>query len=181
MNHFEKRESGEEAYKGNLLHIVKDVVRLENGASAVREVVRHPGAVCIGAVTEKNEIYLVRQFRYPFGRELLELPAGKLEPGEEPLSAAKRELGEEAGVLAQEYCSLGEYYPAAAYSDEVIFCFGAKGLSPCQMNLDEDEFLTPIKLPMDQAVRMAEEGEICDGKTCVAILRLQALRKKGAF
>ena len=181
MEHYEKELESREIYQGKVLHVFEDVVELENGERATREVVRHQGAVCIAAVTEDDMVYLVRQFRYPMGRELLELPAGKLEKGEEPLAAAMRELGEEAGVLADQWVSLGEYFPAAAYTDEVIHCFGARGLKPCRMALDEDEFLTPLKMPLEQAAAMAEEGALSDGKTCVAVLRLRALRRAGKF
>ena len=156
MEHYEKELESREIYQGKVLHVFEDVVELENGERATREVVRHQGAVCIAAVTEDDMVYLVRQFRYPMGRELLELPAGKLEKGEEPLAAAMRELGEEAGVLA-------------------------RGLKPCRMALDEDEFLTPLKMPLEQAAAMAEEGALSDGKTCVAVLRLRALRRAGKF
>lgn len=181
MEHRESLRQSRQRFSGEVLRLYEDTVELENGKTATREVIRHRGAVCIAAVTEEGGVYLVRQFRYPMGKELWELPAGKLEPGEAPLEAAERELGEEAGVSAQELYSLGDYYPAAAYSDEVIHCYAARGLSPCQMALDEDEFLTPEIFPMEKLVSMVLEGEICDGKTCVAVMRLWAWQQRGAW
>ena len=103
MKHFEKTLSSDTVYEGEVFTVTRDRVELENGACAFREVVHHRGGACVAALTEKGEVLIVRQFRYPYKEELLELPAGKLEAGEAPLSAAKRELREEAGVTADHY------------------------------------------------------------------------------
>ncbi len=154
-------------------------MELENGRTSTREVVHHHGGACIAALTENDEIYLVRQFRYAFGQELWELPAGKLEKGEDPFEAARRELGEECGLTAEHFVDLGPVYPTVGYCTEIIYCWAATGLSPCGMHLDEDEFLTPEKVPFDRAVEMVLSSEIRDGKTVAALLKIKALRDAG--
>lgn len=178
MSHFERTLARETMYEGRVFTVTRDEVELENGQRSVREIVHHHGGACIAALTEQGEIYLVRQFRYAFGEELWELPAGKLEPGEDPLEAARRELAEECGLTAQTYTDLGAFYPTVGYCSEVIYTWMATGLSACPMQLDEDEFLTPAKLPFEQAVKMVFTGEIKDGKTIAALLKIKALRER---
>lgn len=179
MAHYEKRLEGETIYQGKVFRVERDKVELENGNTSIREIVRHNGGACIAALSDEDEVYMVRQFRYAFGKELWELPAGKLEKGEDPFAAAKRELEEECGLVARHFTDLGEFYPTVGYCSEIIYTWLATGLSPCPMHLDEDEFLTPEKLPFDQALAMVLDGRIKDGKTVAAILKIDALRRQG--
>ena len=179
MAHFEKKLNSETRFEGRVFTVTLDRVELENGRTSTREVVHHHGGACVAALTEENEVYLVRQFRYAFGQELWELPAGKLEKGEDPFEAAKRELGEECGLTAERFVDLGPVYPTVGYCTEIIYCWAATGLTPCDMHLDEDEFLTPEKIPFDRAVEMVLSGEIKDGKTVAALLKIKALRDAG--
>ena len=181
MKHFEKTLSSDTVYEGEVFTVTRDRVELENGACAFREVVHHRGGACVAALTEKGEVLIVRQFRYPYKEELLELPAGKLEAGEAPLSAAKRELREEAGVTADHYIDLGRYYPTCGYCGEVIYLYGAKGLHFTDAAPDEDEFLTLGAMPLEELCENCLSGEVPDGKTAVCALRLKHVLEKGAF
>lgn len=178
MSHSETQLESRTVFEGRVITVTFDKVRLENGAESTREVVHHHGGACIAALTGEDEIYLVRQYRYALGQELWELPAGKLEKGEDPFEAAKRELAEECGLVAEHYTDLGEFYPTVGYCSEIIYTWLATGLSPCAMHLDEDEFLTPEKLPFREAVAMVLDGRIKDGKTVAAILKIDALRRQ---
>ena len=179
MEHTEKTLSVQEIFSGHVVRLTLDKVELENGRSAIREVVHHRGGACIAALTEKDELYLVRQYRYALGQELWELPAGKLEEGEDPFEAAKRELEEECGLKADQYIDLHPFYPTVGYCSEVIYTWLARGLHPVPMHLDEDEFLTPTKMPLEEVCRMVLEGEIRDGKTVAAVLKIKALKEAG--
>ena len=138
----ERQQTSEEIFDGKVLHVFKDNVELPNGGSAVREVVRHIGAVCIVPVKDDGNIILERQFRYVTGQVLTEIPAGKLDFTDEvPLDAAKRELKEETGYTAENWTELGIFYPTPAYSDEKITMFLATGLTGGEQKLDKDEFL----------------------------------------
>ena len=179
MEHTEKTLSVQEIFSGHVVRLTLDKVELENGRSAMREVVHHRGGACIAALTEKDELYLVRQYRYALGQELWELPAGKLEEGEDPFEAAKRELEEECGLNADQYIDLHPFYPTVGYCSEVIYTWLARGLHPVPMHLDEDEFLTPTKMPLEEVCRMVLDGEIRDGKTVAAVLKIKALKEAG--
>ncbi|MDO5601479.1 MAG: NUDIX hydrolase [Oscillospiraceae bacterium] len=179
MAHFEKKLSEKTIYEGRVITLTTDQALLENGKTALREVVHHPGGACVAALTEDRQVYMVRQYRYAVGEELWELPAGKLEKGEDPFEAAKRELGEEVGVTADEYIDLGRFYPTVGYCNEVIYCWAAKGLHTVPLHPDEDEFLTPCKMPLDEAAQLALSGEIRDGKTVAMLLKLKLLCDTG--
>lgn len=170
----EIQKSSQFLYDGQVLHVYRDVATLPDGSEGVREVVRHIGAVAIVALTDDGRIVLERQFRYPVDRVVIELPAGKLDDrNEDRLEAAKREFCEETGYTADEWVSLGDYLPAAAYSDERLTIYLAKGLHRGEQSLDEDEFLEVFLLPFEEAVRQCADGRICDGKTVTGILRAQ--------
>ena len=173
--HFEKTLSSEVLFEGRVVTLTKDVALLENGETSIREVVHHHGGACIVPYFEDGTICMVRQFRYAMQQELWELPAGKLEKGEDPFEAAKRELGEECGLTADKYTSLGEFYPTVGYDTEIIYTWVATGLHETRMHLDADEFLTPDRVPLDKAYEMVMSGEIRDGKTIAGILKLKAL------
>ena len=179
MKLFEKTLTSETKFEGRIIKVLRDTVELENGKTSAREVVCHNGGVCVAALTEQNEVLLVRQFRYPYKEVLLELPAGKLEKGEDPFEAAKRELGEECGLTADHYTPLGEFYPTVGYDTEVIYMWAATGLHKTQMHLDDDEFLTPDRIPLAKAYEMVMRNEIKDGKTIAGVLKLKALVDEG--
>ena len=162
-------------YKGGILEVYHDTVMLENDNTAGRDVVKHSGGVCVVAVNENKEVYFVKQFRYPHGKVLLEIPAGKKEWGENPLECGMRELREEAGFTADEFISLGCLYPTPAYDTEVIYMYLAKGLHKAEQDLDEDEFLDVLTIPLDEAVKMVMNNEIEDAKTQLALLKASVL------
>lgn len=169
----------EEIFDGEVVHLFKDTVELPNGKGATREVIRHIGAVGIVPMTEEGKVIIERQFRYPLNRIITEIPAGKLDSKtEDRLEAAKRELEEETGFLADEWMELGDYYPAAAYCDERITLYLAKGLHKGIRNLDEDEFLNIEAVWLDELVDDIMAGKITDGKTQVALLKAWKLMKK---
>jgi ADP-ribose pyrophosphatase len=162
--------SGEEVFSGKLLRVRRDVVRLPDGTQAVREYVRHPGAAVMVALFEDGRVLLERQFRYPHGRDFLELPAGKLEPGEPHLDTAKRELLEETGYVAAEWRRLGVMHPSVGYTDEAIELFLAKGLTKKEARLDDGEFLEVLEVPLAEAIAMVRDGRITDAKSIAGLL-----------
>lgn len=172
MNLEEKTQSQSYVYKGKIINLRVDEALLPNGKTAGREVVEHPGGVCIAALTEQNELLFVRQFRYPYGEVLLELPAGKLSPGEDPLEAGKRELEEETGAAAKYYTDLGKLYPSPGYCGEVIHMYMATGLSHGAMHPDDDEFLEVERIPLKKAAQMVLDNEIRDAKTQAAVMKV---------
>lgn len=179
MNLRETPVEQEIKYEGRIIRLRVDKAQLPNGRIATREVVEHNGGVCIAALTEQRELLFVRQFRYPYQEVVLELPAGKIDKGEEPLACGKRELTEETGASAQQYRSLGRLYPSPGYCGEVIHLFLATGLSFGRMNPDEDEFLEVERIPLEKAVQMVLDNEVPDAKTQVAVLKTWALLQKG--
>lgn len=179
MAHFEEQLTSEVVYDGRVVHLTKDEVRLENGATGIREIVHHNGGACVVAVNEQREVYVVRQFRYATGCEMWELPAGKLEKGEDPFEAAKRELTEEVGVTADNWRDLGYFWPTVGYCTERIHMYLATGLHPAAMHLDEDEFLEPYRIPLEELVAKSLAGEIRDAKTVIGALKAKALLDAG--
>ncbi len=167
-------------FKGKILNLRVDIAGLPDGREAVREVVEHNGGVTVAALTDELELIFVRQFRYPYMEEVLELPAGKLEKGENPLEAGKRELREEGGVIAGQYINLGEFYPSPGYTNEVIYLYGARDLTEAEQELDDDEFLNVERIPLLKAVDMVLSGEIKDGKTQAAVMKLAMLIERKA-
>lgn len=164
--------TSEEIFDGQVVHLFKDTVELPNGKQATREAIRHIGAVAIVPLTEDGKVVVERQFRYPLDRVITEIPAGKLDSKtEDRLEAAKRELEEETGFTAKEWICLGDYYPAAAYCDERITMYLAKGLEKGTRNLDEDEFLNIREVPLKELVEDIMAGKIADGKTQAALMK----------
>jgi len=169
----EKRIAGERVFDGKLLKVHRDRVRLPDGGEGVREYIRHPGACAIVPLFDDGRVLLERQFRYPLGREFIEIPAGKLEPGEPPLETAKRELLEETGYAAGEWTRLGVIHPGIAYTDEAINLFLARKLLKKKRDLDQGEFLELVILPLTEAIAMIRDGRITDAKTVAALLLLE--------
>ena len=145
MKLYEKTLSSQSIFDGRIIHVHVDEVELENGKTAMREVVDHPGGVSVAVLTEKNELFFVRQFRYPFGEVTEELPAGKMDRGETHEAAARRELSEEVGCEAGELLYLGELLVSPGYSTEAIHMYLARELTHGAQHLDEDEFLEPVR------------------------------------
>lgn len=168
-----------EIFKGRVLRLVKDDITLPNGRKSVREVIRHKGAVCVVPVTDKGEVVIVKQYRYPFDEVLVEIPAGKLDTVDEiPLEAAKRELHEETGAVADSIKYLGAYYGSPAILDEKIYMYLAEGLHFGEQELDDDEFVETERIPLEKLCTMIMNGEVPDGKTQAAVLRAAVMLGK---
>ena len=178
MEYFETRLDGETKYSGVIVDVTLDHAALHTGERVKREVVHHPGGVTVLPVDENGMAYLVRQFRYPFGRMLLEAPAGKLEPGEDPRSAALRELSEETGLVCDELIDLGASLASPGYCTEVLHIYLALGLHAGECHPDQDEFLNVEKIPLHTLSRMVMDGEIDDAKTIVAVLKAEKYLSK---
>ena len=171
----EKTISSEEIFSGRILHIRRDTVELPGGGRSFREVVDHPGGVCVLALDDENRVLLVRQFRYPYEKVLTELPAGKLEIGEDPEQAALRELREETGAVPGTFQSLGELYPSPGYCGEIIRMYLARELTFGEAALDEGEFLNVERMDFARLVELVLSGEIRDAKTIAAALKTKLL------
>ena len=171
MDLMEKTLSSEKIFDGRIIHVHRDTIRLPDGGEATREVVDHPGGVCVLALDDENRALLVSQFRYPYGKVLREVPAGKLEYGEDPTEAAIRELKEETGAVAGDFRSLGELYPSPGYCGEIIRMYLARDLTFGETHLDEDEFLDLERVPFDKLVEQVLSGEIKDAKTIAVVLK----------
>jgi len=165
--------SQEELVRGKLLHVVRDTVRLPDGATATREYVRHPGAVLVVPLLDDGRLVLERQWRHPVAQVMIEFPAGKIDPGEPPLACARRELLEETGYTAREWAFAGRLHPCIGYSDEAIEVWFARGLAGGSRRLDDEEFLEVITATSVELLAWCRDGQVTDGKTLVAALWLQ--------
>ncbi len=172
----ETKLSSELIYDGRIIRVERDTVRLEDGTEATREVVRHPGGVCVLALTDEDEMLIVKQFRYPYKEITTELPAGKIEYGEDPELCGKRELLEECGCTPDNFTYLGLLYPTTAYNTEIIRMYLATGLHFDKQKLDAEEFLDFERVPFDEMLRRVMNDEIHDSKTQIAILKYAAIR-----
>ena len=179
MKTTETTASSRELFSGKILHMFHDEVILPDGGRAMREIVRHPGGVCIAALDDDNNLFFVRQFRYPYKEEVLELPAGKLEKGMTPLENGKRELLEETGTEGYSYISLGQVYPSPGYTDEIIHLYACRVSSVGESRPDEDEFLNVEKIPLDKALEMVLNNQIPDAKTQITVLKTKLLLDSG--
>lgn len=178
MDFFEKTIKSEYIFDGRVVRLRYDEVELPDGSRSNREIVEHYGGVAVAAITDEDEIFLVRQYRHPYGEVIYEIPAGKIEKGEDPFECGKRELKEEVGATADHYELLAVDYPSPGYCGEKIYIYYADGLHLGENELDEGEFLEVVKVPFDKAVEMVMKGEIPDSKTQIAILKLKLLRDK---
>ena len=160
-----------DVFEGKIMTVHVDDVRLPNGEEATREVVDHVDGAAVLALDEANRVLVVRQYRYVFGKVLDELPAGKLDPGEDPVTGALRELKEETGAEPETFLPLGKLLPAPGCYGETLHLFLAKGLKFSQQQLDPDEFLNVERVPFDEMVHRCMNGEIDDAKTVAAVLR----------
>ncbi len=177
----ETTTSSENIFDGVVLHVYRDDILLPDGKPAHREYIKHVGAVCVVPLTDEGEVICVRQYRYPFATVLLEIPAGKLDsPDEDPRLAALRELREETGAECKTLTYLGKYFGSPALIGETIHMYLAEGLSFGSLDLDEDEFLEVEKIPLSELVEEILEGNVPDGKTQAAVLRV-AMMKKGSM
>lgn len=172
----ERKLSREEVFRGRIVTVHVDTVSLPNGKTSTREVVDHPGGVAVLALDGENRVLAVRQYRYPFGRTLLEIPAGKLDrPGEDPREAGLRELREETGAVPGVCKSLGRVLPSPGCYGETLHLYLAQDLKMEEQHLDPDEFLNVERIPFDEMVRRCLEGEIEDAKTVAAVLKAKLL------
>lgn len=171
----EKMLSREDKFHGKFVHIHVDQVELPNGKTAEREVVDHVDGVAILALDDHNNVLTVTQYRYVYRQLLMEIPAGKLEPGEDPVSGALRELREETGAVPDEFLPMGRYIPAPGCYGESLYLFLARELHIGRQEPDEDEFLSVERVPFDEMVHRIMDGEIEDGKTIAAVLKAKLL------
>lgn len=177
----EKTAVSEDIYEGKVLHFFRDTVSLPGGGESFREYVKHRGAVAVVALDGNGNVYLVRQYRYAIGRLTVEIPAGKLEPGEaDPCAAAMRELKEEIGATAGKVTPLGVYLSSPAILTERIYCYLAEELTFGETHFDEDENLATVCLPLTDAIDRVLSGEIEDGKTLFALQKVYLMKQKEA-
>ncbi|MCY7796446.1 ADP-ribose pyrophosphatase [Bacillus spizizenii] len=171
----EKTISKEQIFSGKVIDLYVEDVELPNGKTSKREIVKHPGAVAILAVTEEGKIIMVKQFRKPLERAIVEIPAGKLEKGEEPEYTALRELEEETGYTAKKLTKITALYTSPGFADEIVHVFLAEELSVLEEKraLDEDEFVEVMEVTLEDALKLVESREVYDAKTAYAIQYLQ--------
>jgi len=163
------------AHKGTYLTLNSDEVLLPNGNTSTREWIKHPGAVCCVPILPNGKIVLIRQYRYAVNEEMIEIPAGKLDQNEIPERCALRELEEEIGYLANKLTLLANIHPAVGFTDEKMWLYLAEDLVKTKQSLDSDEFLEPIPIKLDDAVKMVWDGKITDVKTIIGILWAQRI------
>lgn len=173
----EKPLSSHTVFQGKLLHVKSDRVRLPNGHESVREYIVHPGAAMIIAMLDDDTIVLERQYRYPLDRHFIELPAGKIDPGEESLATAKRELREECGYVAQTWQHLATLHPSIGYANERIELYLARGLTDVGHKLDDDEFLEVIRVPIAKAISWIRDGHITEAKAITGLLWAEKIHR----
>jgi len=169
----ERTVSREELLRGHFLHVVRDRVELPGGAHATREFVVHPGAVMVVPLLDDGRVVLERQYRHPIGRVMIEFPAGKLDPGEDHLACARRELREETGYTAREWAFAGQLHPVISYATEFIDVWFARGLTAGERRLDDEEFLDVFAAEPQQLLAWCRDGSVTDAKTLVGALWLQ--------
>ncbi|MCR8642381.1 NUDIX hydrolase [Paenibacillus sp. N1-5-1-14] len=170
----------EHIFKGRIISLQVDDVRLPNGETAKREIVKHPGAVAVLAI-HNNKMIVVEQFRKPLEKSQVEIPAGKLDPGEEPHIAAIRELQEETGYVTESVSHLSSFYTSPGFADEILHLYVADQLTVGSVNLDEDEFVDCEAITLEEAKQYIREGRISDAKTITAVYAWQVYKLTGSF
>lgn len=176
MIYEEKTVSSEKVFEGRIIKVKVDRVEMPDGSVVTRELVEHPGGVGIVAITDKDEIILVEQYRKPLDKAIYEIPAGKLDPGEHHRTCGIRELEEETGLSAKVFDYMGFIYPSPGFTDEVTHVYLAKELTQGETHPDDDEFLDVKKVPFDTALKMVMDGEINDAKSVFGILKYNMMR-----
>ncbi len=171
--------ASETVFKGRLMHVKCDRVRLPDGRESTREYIVHPGAVVVIPVFDNGDLLLERQHRYPLHRDFIELPAGKIDPGEDDLACARRELEEETGYSAAEWREVTTIYPCIGYSDERLAFYLAKGLKEGNHGRDHDEFLEILRVPFGEAMDWLRSGKICETKTVIGLFWLEKMLQQG--
>ena len=174
----EKTVNKNYVYQGRIIKVRNDDALAENGNPCKREIVEHRGGAAILAVDDKKFVYLVKQYRYAYEKELLEIPAGKIEENENPYDTAIRELEEELGLKADRIEPFGEVYPTPGYCNEIIRLYLAENFVPTHTHFDDDEYLVQIKVTLDEAIKMIMDGTIKDSKTIVALLKYKEMQNK---
>ena len=174
MTFEEKTLKSEKIYKGAIINLRRDKVTVQGGTS-YREIIEHNGGAVIAALTEDKKLVMVRQYRKPADKVMLEVPAGKIDPGEKPLEAAVRELKEETGYTAEKVEFLTQFYPSVGYSEEMLYLYLCTGLTPGETNFDENEAIDIEEVELDRLFKMTMSGEIDDAKTLIAILMVKAM------
>ena len=166
----EKKLSSQLLYQGKVLSLSVDIVRMPDGRETTREVVQHSECIAVVAQDEHDNIILERQFRYAVGKSLLEIPAGGIEPGEEPVEAVRRELQEEIGYLPGKLERLGGFYSSPGYGTEYLHCYLATDLKPSQLLAEDTAEIETVRIPKTEILKLIDSGEICDAKSIAALL-----------
>jgi ADP-ribose pyrophosphatase len=177
-NLIEKTIESNQEFKGNLLHVFQDKAAMPDDSTSTREWIRHPGACAVVPVFSDGSVMLVKQFRYPVKQIFYEVPAGKIDPGEPPVTTALRETEEETGLKAVSIEYIGHFYPCIGYSDEIIHIYAAWDLEQLPEKTDDDEFLINVRLPFREALKMIEMGDITDAKTICSLMKTSVWWKK---
>jgi len=175
MNLKEKTVESKSIYEGKIIKVTLDTVICPNGREAKREIVRHPGGVAVVPVDKNGYVYMIEQYRIPYDEIILEIPAGKLEKGEDPDLAVIRELKEETGLSAEKIQFMGSFYPTVGFCDENLRMYLATGLTEGEDNPDEDEFVITRKIHIDELIGMLMENKIRDGKTIAALFKAREI------
>ena len=179
MDFSEKTVSKEYIFKGEVINLRVDTVTTPAENTATRELVEHPGGVCVVPVDKDGCVIMAWQYRRPFDQNLFEIPAGKLTPGEDPLECGKRELEEETGVRAKRYTSMGKLYPSPGFCNEVVHMYVAQDLYKGNIHRDADEFMEIVRVPLGELVDKVLSGEIADAKTALALLKTNEMKNRG--
>ncbi len=167
----EKKLNSRNVFKGQLLDVYKDSVLLPDKGTSTREYIHHPGATAVLPIFENGDVLLVRQYRYPVRQIFFEVPAGKIDAGEDPEVTGWRELEEETGFICENQAYIGHFYPTVGYSDEIIHLYVAWNLTGKETKMEDDEFLVPVRMSFSQTLEMIGDGTISDGKTIIALTK----------
>jgi len=173
----EKKLATQQIYQGRAVNIRVDTVEKASGRKTTREVVEHSDCIAVVAIDEQDNVLLVRQFRHPVGRFLLEIPAGGIDPGEEPIDSVRRELQEEIGYFPQKIDKLGGFYATPGYGTEYLYCFLATDLVPARLVAEDTEDIELVRVSLDEIPRLIASGAICDAKSIAALLMFLFIRQ----